>query len=161
MLQVGQQIDFFATALPVQGQCGNKAGRRFVSPAEWDQAGLTKLLPVHRAVCFLWQGALRGLSYPTMNKLLAVWRSPRYALQIAAWTSGFTLETWASNHSLMLCQSSHAAPLWRFAKTWVLGHEAITFSTLYLTFCLQGSVCSCLTFGGYRSLLLSHAGGHR
>lgn len=161
ILQVGQQIDFFATALPVHDQCGNRAGRRFVSPGEWDHAGLTKLLPVHQAVCFLWQGALWGLSYPTMNKPLAVWRSPHYALQITAWTSGFTFETWASNRSLMLCQSSHAAASSCFVQTWVLSHKAITFSTLHLRFCLQVSVYSCLTFDWHRSLLLSPAGGHR
>lgn len=34
-----------------------------------------------------------------MIKLLAVWRSPYFTLQITAWTSGFMFETLASNHS--------------------------------------------------------------
>lgn len=158
-MQVGRQIDFTATALPLQDQCGNRVGTCLVSPGEWGQAGLMKLLSVHRAVCFLWRGALCGLSYPTMIKLLPVQRCPHYTLQITAWTSGFTLETLASNHSLVLRQPSHTPALWCFVQTWGLGHGAVTFSALHLGFCLQASVCSCLTFEGHRSLLLSCVGG--
>lgn len=156
---MGRQIDFIATALQVQ--CGNRAGTRLVSPGEWGQAGLMKLLSVHGAVCSLWQGALCGLSYPTMIKLLAVRRSPHYTLQITVQISGFTFETLASNHSLVLHQSSHTAALSCSGQTWGLGHEAVTFSALHLSFCLQASVCSCLTFDEHRSLLLCCAGGHR
>lgn len=36
----------------------------------------------HQAVCFLWQGALCRLCYPTTIRLLAVWRSPLDTLPI-------------------------------------------------------------------------------
>lgn len=50
--------------------------------------------------------------------------------------------------------SSHSAALECFVQIWSLGHEAVTFSALHLSFCSQASACSCLTFDGHRPLLL-------
>lgn len=108
----------------------------------------------------LFSMTLCGLSYPTLIKLLAVRRSPHDTLQIAAQTLCFTFETLVSNHSLVLCQSFHAATLSCFVQTWVLGHEPITFPALHSSFCLQASVCSCLTYGEHKSVTLSCAVGH-
>lgn len=75
-------------------------------------------------------------------------------LQITARTSSSTWKILASNHSLALHKSSHSAALECFVQIWALGHEAVTFSALHLSFCPQASVCSCLTFDGHRPLLL-------
>lgn len=64
--------------------------------------------------------------HPTMIRLLAVWRSPCYTLQITAWTSGFTYETLFSNHSLVLCQSSLTDPRSTYALLLAQAHASFT-----------------------------------
>lgn len=84
-------------------------------------------------------------------------------LQITARTSSSTWKILASNHSLALHKSSHSAALECFVQIWALGHEAVTFSALHLSFfpkplCapaspLMGTDHSSCT-GGHRSVSL-------
>lgn len=64
--------------------------------------------------------------YPTMIKPLAVQRSPHYTLQTTVWTSVFTYETLVSNHSLVLCQSSHSDPRSTYVLLLAQAHTSFT-----------------------------------
>lgn len=79
-------------------------------------------------------------------------------LQITAQTSGSTWKILASNPSLVLHGFSHTAALECFGQIWVLGHEAVPFSSSHLSLYPWASVCSCLTCDGHRPLLLSCRG---